>query len=642
MKNISKIFKHRFGTLAVVATLVVLLGFVTRIVLLFMSKNAVDFSIINVFGIFGIGLFYDLVLSCFFAVPVALYCWLMKDSWYRHKLSLILLVPLLLVITFILVLNVGGEIAFWDEFGARYNFIAVDYLVYTNEVIGNIQQSYNMPLIIGLSLLFSVLLLLVFSKKITSTQTVEMRFGKRTIFFLGFLFVACSAYFFVNNRIKQFSDNNFVNELSGAGIYEFGAAFWHNEIDYATYYPVKEDKENFSVLRQMLSDSVSKFSNDFYGVERQIVPLGPEQKRNVVMISMESFSADFMDYFGHQPHGLTPFLDSLTQKSLFFSRFYATGTRTVRGLEALSLSIPPTPGQSIVRRPHNEHMFTLGSVFLQKGYDVKYIYGGNSFFDNMGYFFGNSSYQVLDRKVFEDDPIQHETVWGVSDEDAFNRAIQECDKSYQKNKSFFNHIMTVTNHRPFTYPDGRIDIPSSSHTREGAVKYTDYAIRKFITEASAKPWFANTIFVIVADHCAGSAGKTDLPIERYHIPCFIYAPSLIKPVIEQRLTSQIDLAPTVLGLMNISYKSRFMGYDINRIEPGRERVFVSTYQDMGYLKNDTLVILSPKKKVQMFRVSTTDQKNIPFNANSPLVKEAIAWYQSASYLFKNGKYKALH
>jgi phosphoglycerol transferase MdoB-like AlkP superfamily enzyme len=202
--------------------------------------------------------------------------------------------------------------------------------------------------------------------------------------------------------------------------------------------------------------------------------------------------------------------------------------------------------------------------------------------------------------------------------------------------------MTVTNHRPFTYPDGRIDIPSSSHTREGAVKYTDNAIRKFITEASAKPWFANTIFVIVADHSSGSAGKTDLPIERYHIPCFIYAPSLIKPVIEQRLTSQIDLAPTVLGLMNISYKSRFMGYDINRIEPGRERVFVSTYQDMGYLKNDTLVILSPKKKVQMFRVSTTDQKNIPFNANSPLVKEAIAWYQSASYLFKNGKYKALH
>jgi phosphoglycerol transferase MdoB-like AlkP superfamily enzyme len=125
---------------------------------------------------------------------------------------------------------------------------------------------------------------------------------------------------------------------------------------------------------------------------------------------MESFSADFMNYFGHQPQGLTPFLDSLTQKSLFFSRFYATGTCIVRGLEALSLSIPPTPVQSIVRRPGNENMFTLGSVLSQKDYDVKYIYGGNGFFDNRGYFFSNSGYKVIDRKEIPDETILDETI----------------------------------------------------------------------------------------------------------------------------------------------------------------------------------------------------------------------------------------
>lgn len=640
MKNISKIFNHRFGLIAVVASVVLLLGFVTRIVLLVMSKNNVDFNITNLLGIFGIGLFYDLVVASFFAVPVALYCWLMKDSWYRHHLSLFLQIPLLLIIVFILVLNAGGEIVFWDEFGARYNFIAVDYLVYTNEVIGNIQQSYNMPLIIGLSLSSSIGLLWLFKNQIRNTQKVVMRFGSRMMFFFSFLIVPLCAYFLVNNRFKNFSDNNYVNELSGAGIYEFGAAFWHNEIDYATYYPVNEEQDNFTLLSQMLSDSTVHFSEDKLSVERQIHANGKELQRNVVMISMESFSADFMNYFGHQPPGLTPFLDSLTKESLFFSRFYATGTRTVRGLEALSLSIPPTPGQSIVRRPHNENMFTLGSVLLQKGYEVKYIYGGNSFFDNMGYFFGNSSYQVIDRKAFEDDSIQHETVWGVSDEDAFNRALQECDESFSKNKRFFNHLMTVSNHRPFTYPDDRIDIPSSSHSREGAVKYTDYAIGKFIKEAAKKPWFNNTIFVIVADHCAGSAGKTDLPIERYHIPCFIYSPSNLKPKIEQRLTSQIDLGPTLLGLLNMSYQSRFMGYDLNTVKPGMERAFVSTYQDLGYFKKDTLVILSPKKKVQMFRVTPQGQIKISVPSTTHLVNEAIAWYQGASYLFKKGKYKA--
>jgi phosphoglycerol transferase MdoB-like AlkP superfamily enzyme len=200
--------------------------------------------------------------------------------------------------------------------------------------------------------------------------------------------------------------------------------------------------------------------------------------------------------------------------------------------------------------------------------------------------------------------------------------------------------MTVSNHRPFTYPDGRIDIPSSSHTREGAVKYTDYAVGKFIDAATKKPWFNNTIFVIVADHCAGSAGKTDLPIERYRIPCFIYSPSNITPKVEDRLTSQIDLAPTLLGLLNMSYKTRFMGYDMNKVKSGKERVFVSTYQDLGYLKNDTLVILSPKKKVEMYSVSSKNQTKIPVPPHSRLVKEAIAWYQGASFLFKNGKYKA--
>lgn len=95
-------------------------------------------------------------------------------------------------------------------------------------------------------------------------------------------------------------------------------------------------------------------------------------------------------------------------------------------------------------------------------------------------------------------------------------------------------------------------------------------INKFFKDAQKKPWFNNTLFVIVADHCAKSAGKTDLPVNRYHIPCFIYAPQLITPAIESRLTSQIDLIPTVLGLMNLNYTSRFLGYDIFKIPMGKK------------------------------------------------------------------------
>jgi phosphoglycerol transferase MdoB-like AlkP superfamily enzyme len=303
------------------------------------------------------------------------------------------------------------------------------------------------------------------------------------------------------------------------------------------------------------------------------------------------------------------------------------------------MAIPPTPGQSIVRRPGNEDMFTMGSVLKSKGYDVNYIYGGNSFFDNMGKFFSNSSYTVLDKRDIPDSMVHLTTAWGVDDEAAFDFTLQQCDKSFNVGKPFFNHIMTVSNHRPYIYPEGRIDIPPSAQSIAGAVKYTDYAINKFIKDAQQKPWFNNTLFVIVADHCAKSAGKTDLPVNRYHIPCIIYAPQLIKPAIEERLVSQIDLAPTILGLMNLNYTSRFFGYDMYNMTAGNERAFISTYQDMGYIKDGKMVILSPRQKIQVVKPDFITGGNVIIKASDSLVNEAIAWYQGASYLYQSGWYK---
>jgi phosphoglycerol transferase MdoB-like AlkP superfamily enzyme len=429
-----------------------------------------------------------------------------------------------------------------------------------------------------------------------------------------------------------------VNELGGNGIYEFGSAFWHNEIDYDKFYATRNDTANFKILRNMLQAPNATFTNDPLSIERQIKNDSPEHKWNVVLISVESYSGDYLKRFGNTEN-ITPYLDSLIPHGLWFDKFYASGTRTVRGLEALSMAIPPTPGQSIVRRPDNDDMFTMGSVLKSKGYEVNYIYGGNSFFDNMGNFFSNSGYKVLDKRDIPDSLIHLTTAWGADDEASFNFTIQQCDRSFNTGKPFFNHIMTVSNHRPYIYPDGRIDISPSYQSIQGAVKYTDYAINKFIKDAQQKPWFNNTLFVIVADHCAKSAGKTDLPVNRYHIPCIIYAPQLVKPAIENRLVSQIDLAPTILGLMNLNYTSRFMGYDIYNMKAGNERAFISTYQDMGYIKEDNLIILSPQQKIKMYRPDFVTGGNTLIKGSDGLINEAIAWYQGASFQYKTGRYK---
>ncbi len=593
---------------------------------------------INLIKIFGLGLAFDVINASYFLIPLILYLWLVPEFIFKKRFHYFVLLTLFFICTFILLFNGAAEYFFWDEFNTRFNFIAVDYLIYTTEVIGNIRQSYPIEWILVALLLVTILITYTFKASLLIKEQVPLRFKQRTFFALLLLALPTLSFFIVDSRLHHVSSNNFVNELAGNGMYELFAAYRNNELDYESFYPHITNEEAFDIIYTALSDDSVNQNKDTYSIQHLVTNTDPETKLNVVLISIESFSAEFMHLFGNQLN-ITPFLDSLAQHSIVFTNLYATGTRTVRGLEALSLSIPPTPGQSIVRRPNNENLFSMATVFNQKGYESKFLYGGYGYFDNMGYFFSHNGYQVVDRSALNDDEIDYENIWGVADENLFTLASREIEKTVKANKPSFVHIMTTTNHRPFTYPDGRIDIPSHT-SREGAVKYTDYAIAKFIKEASQQDWYANTVFVITADHCASSAGKTELPIQKYKIPMLIFSPGHFAPKTENRLMSQIDIAPSVMGMLHFSYASKFFGYDIFQLEKGKERAFISTYQALGFIKNDSLAILLPKRKPEIFQVDVKNNSTTAVTSVSPsnaLIKEAISWYQSASYSFKHNK-----
>ncbi|MBL7872199.1 MAG: sulfatase-like hydrolase/transferase [Cyclobacteriaceae bacterium] len=627
---------NRFDLLLLLTLLATGISFLTRIALLIKSSSIAELSALQMAGAFALGMLFDLVEASYLIIPLLLYIWLLPETIFQRKWHVSLLYAFYFVQTFLLLFNAVSEWLFWDEFTTRFNFIAVDYLVYTTEVIGNIQQSYPIIWIILILIIISGGALFVLKPFINQSKLHPIRFKTRSLWTAMVFVFPVLSFAFINTTLHDFSSNTIANELAGNGLYELFAAYRNNELNYAQFYPHLSDQEANENITTLLQPHL--IASEEFSLARNITSNKPEQKLNVVLISIESFSAEFMGIFGNKG-GNTPFLDSLAQHSLSFTNLYATGTRTVRGLEALSLAIPPTPGQSIVRRPHNEDLFTLATVFNKKGYKSKYIYGGYSYFDNMGNFFGSNGYEVVDRSSLADTEIDYENIWGVADENLFTLALREIDKTVSGNQPSFTHIMTTSNHRPFTYPDGRIDIPSHTN-REGAVKYTDYAIGKFIKEARKTDWFSNTLFIITADHCASSAGTTDLPINKYKIPMLIFSPTHIGSGIQSRLMSQIDIAPTLLGMLNISYETKFFGYDLNTLPSGKERVFISTYQLLGYLKNDSLVVMAPKKQPEVFLVDKDHKLKsevVGHQVKLPIVNEAITWYQSASFAFKHNQ-----
>ena len=642
-EKIKELFSNYGGRFSAVWGLVIFwlaVDFFVRLGLALYSASQVSFSLWTLVKMFVVGFFFDLSVALHGMIPLVLYLAIVPRKWFDRSWNRWLVRGFVWLGASLILFGAVSEYFFWEEFQSRFNFIAVDYLVYTTEVLKNIRESYPVFPLIGVIGLLAAVVTWLIDRYLLVWKT-EVNWKKRVGAVLLFILFPVISFFGMNGNYKNISDNMYNDELAGNGLYELFSAFRNNELDYHRFYRTLPDAEAEAILRAQLEKSGgTMISNQSWNLTRQFEGQGTLKQPNIVFITVESLSSDYLGIYGNKEN-LTPRLDALSKESLWFSKVYATGTRTVRGLEAITLAIPPTPGQSIVRRLDNQDLFTIGSVLNSQGYVSHFLYGGYGYFDNMNEFFSVNGYSITDRSDIPKDKIVMENAWGVSDEDIFSQALEKMDQDYSQGKKSFQMIMTTSNHRPFTYPEGRIDIPSPGD-RAGAVKYTDWAIGNFIDQAKTKPWFKDTIFVIVADHQADSAGKTEVPIQRYHIPVLVYGSEWIKAGKVDRLMSQIDVAPTVLGLLNFSYKSRFLGYDLNQIPEGEERIFISTYQSIAYAKGDTLVVLNPKQRVTCYRIDYETGEYQLLAEDPVLVREAIAWYQGASKLYKTGGYRAIH
>ncbi len=654
----SKLFPSRFSLLKTFILIFLVLSFVVRFILFIWSFSETDTSFFNLIFTFLIGFLFDIGTISFFALPYAIYLLLFPSRFSGSIVDKFLTYFAYSLGMIIFLFSFFAEITFWEEFHRRFNFIAVDYLIYTYEVVKNINESYPLPLLLS-GILIALLLLLFFTKR---KNIFKETFYNQTTFkekiFPSLLCIIIASFFvlFVKNINAEQFKNRYNNEMAKSGIYSFFAAFRNNELSYTEFYNTIDENTAFDNIKQKLDESNSEL---LFPKEKQIYRhitnsdsiLRPEKKPNVIFICIESLSASFLNSLGGDLN-ITPTLDSLSNKSLFFTNLYATGTRTVRGMEAITLSIPPTPGRSIVKRKNNLDLFTIGEIFKKEGYERNFFYGGDGYFDNMNTYFGGNGFNIIDRgrgflldsnietkrTNIEDDEVTFENAWGVCDEDIYSKVLKEADKEHLTETPFFNFIMTTSNHRPYTYPEGKIDIPSGK-SREGGVKYTDYAIGNFLKQAKAKPWYNNTVFVIMADHCASSAGRWELNVDKYRIPALIFNLENIKPKKIEKLSSQIDVFPTLFALLNWDYDSNLFGKDIMKMTKEDERAFIGNYRNLGLLKDKKLMILSDQHIVNYFEWETDNDDLIIQDVDNEMLEETISYYQVADYLYRNNGLK---
>jgi phosphoglycerol transferase MdoB-like AlkP superfamily enzyme len=640
-----RLVARRHGGVALFLAVFLAVALVARVALLVQARQDVSWNA-SLLAAFGWGALYDLGAAAWVSLPLTVLLAALPERFFESAWGRRLAVAGAFAGFYALLFGAVAEWTFWEEFGVRFNFIAVDYLVYTTEVIGNIRESYNLPAILGGVAAGAALgvWLLVRSGWLhrwlaAATEPAGLRWQAAAVWF-------CAAIVFgsvLNERLLPGFGNNFNREIGKNGLWALVAAFKNNILDYEQFYKTLPIDAAFAQVQSRLTadgsvllrpgerDTLRYVKNDG----------GPELMPNVIQITVESLSADFVSPLNHASQ-LTPNLEALARHSLVFENFYATGTRTDRGMEALTLSLPPTPGRSMIKREHNEHMFTLGSVFRAKGYETAFIYGGFGYFDNMNHFFSQNGYKVVDRNSVDAADITFANVWGACDEDLYRWTMREADVAFAAGKPFHAFVMTTSNHRPFTFPEGRIDLPSKTSGRAGAVKYTDFAIGQFFREAAQKPWFKDTVFVIVADHCAASAGRAELPVQNYHIPLFIYSPGgHIAPGRIKALTSQVDFAPTLLGLLNWRYVSRFFGHDVRRVPSEATRALIGNYQKIGHLQGNHFVVLRPQRGANAYAVDLSTGALTFAPRDEASERAAVGYYQSANYLYVHGLYDAL-
>lgn len=595
----------------------------------------------NLLTVMLFGLRFDLIIVCvLWFIPAMLLLLLPKNRILKGLFSSISRLWLMLTSIVILFLELSTP-AFIDQYDTRPNRLYFEYLETPVEVLKTSVYEYPWHVFAAFILItiLSVYLLRLNRKLFAELQPWSI--SKRLILLpllLAVLIIGARSSFDhrpANPSIAAFSNDQLVNKLGLSSAYTLLTAVYNlrHENSATSAYGEIPDEQMVALVRQKSFIDASAFVDDPVSSWHQQTSATPESAKNLVIILQESLGAGYVGSLGGI--GVTPEIDKLSRDGLWFTRLYATGTRSARGIEAVIAGFPPSPSRSVLKLGKAQQNFaTLASILKGSNYDTQFIYGGESHFDNMaGFFLANGFDRVTDQNDYAN-PMFRAT-WGVSDEDLLQRLDQEL--MIKTSQAKFILAFSSSNHSPFEFPDGRIELhDAEKHTVNNAIKYADFAVGEFFRTAKTRDYWENSIFLLVSDHDTRVTGASLVPVNKFHIPGLIIGPG-IKPAHYDKIASQIDLAPTLLDLLGVSSKHPMIGQNLRQLPqdfPGR--ALMQYGNNHAYLQGDDLVIHIPEKPPKQFVYR--DRQLIETALDAQLAKTALAHLLWPMYAYREQKY----
>ncbi|HEX3129166.1 MAG TPA: LTA synthase family protein [Thermoanaerobaculia bacterium] len=637
--------ESRFRLAAGLVVGLMAVSFLVRLVLLVLQNAVSHDGVLAVLAALGAGEVFDARAAVWVVVPFVLYLVLAPERWYRSRAHRAMVAVLFGAACFGILFVAVVEVFFFLEFNGRFNFVAVDYLMYPTEVVENIWESYPTGLVLALLGAVSIAVAFLVRKPLRAAWSRPLSFGQRNLAALAFAAVLLGLTFGVPASLAHVSGDRALNEIAANGYGSFWNALLGSDAPYAGLYATRDSATVFHRLRGLLAEPEAVPASFRPGSTlRHIKPLGPRRPLNVVVVLEESFGSEFVGTLHprrDRPVSLTPSYDALSKEGLLFTHAYSTGNRTIRALEATTSSLPPLPGISIVRRPQSKDLFTLPALLRAHGYQTLFVYGGRALFDGMGgYLRANGVDRVVEQKDYSEDAFR--TAWGVADESIFDRALTEMDAMHANGRPFYTLVLSVSNHRPYTFPEGEITWDKSLKSRENAVRYADWALGRFVRQARQHAFFKDTLFVLMGDHGARVYGSAVIPLPSYEVPILFYAPGVI-PAGDRidTLTSSLDIPPTVLGVLGMEYDSPFFGHDVLHIDPSAGRALMTHNNEIALMKGSRIAVLGLHRSAQLFDVRP-DGSFVPLprpdRAGVELIEDAISYYTGADTEYRNGSY----